>query len=130
MNKRLNISSGTVWEETVGYSRAVRVGQVIEVAGTTAVDEAGQVVGSGDPYQQARYALSKIEKALRAAGGSLDHVVRTRMYITDMAHWQEVGRAHGEYFRHIKPVATMVAVKALISPELFVEIEVTAIVTE
>ncbi len=130
MNNRLKISSGAVWEEIVGYSRAVRVGQVIEVAGTTAVDEAGQVVGAGDPYQQARYALSKIEKALRAAGGSLDHVVRTRMFITDMAHWQEVGRAHGEYFQHIKPVATMVAVKALISPELLVEIEVTAIVSD
>jgi enamine deaminase RidA (YjgF/YER057c/UK114 family) len=130
MNKRLNISSGTAWEEIVGYSRAVRVGQVIEVAGTTAVDEAAQVVGAGDPYQQARYALSKIEKALRAAGGSLDDVVRTRTFITDMAHWQEVGRAHGEYFRNIKPVATMVAVKALISPELLVEIEVTAIVTD
>jgi len=130
VNKRLNISSGTTWEEIVGYSRAVRAGQVIEVAGTTAVDEAGQVVGAGDPYQQARYALSKIEKALRAAGGSLDQVVRTRMFVTDMAHWQEVGRAHGEYFRNIKPVATMVAVKALISPELLVEIEVTAIVTE
>ena len=130
MNKRLNISSGTAWEEIVGYSRAVRVGQVIEVAGTTAVDEAGQVVGAGDPYEQARYALSKIEKALRAAGGSLDHVLRTRMFVTDMAHWQEVGRAHGEYFRNVKPVATMVAVQALISTELLVEIEVTAIVTE
>ncbi len=103
---------------------------MIEVAGTTAVDDAGQVVGAGDPYQQARYALSKIEKALRAAGGSLDHVVRTRMFITDMAHWQEVGRAHGEYFQHNKPAASMVAVKALISPELLVEIEVTAIVTD
>ncbi len=130
MNKRLNISSGTAWEEIVGYSRAVRVGQVIEVAGTTAVDEAGQVMGAGDPYQQTQYALSKIEKALRAAGGSLNDVVRTRMFVTDMAHWQEVGRAHGEYFRHIKPVATMVAVKALISPELLVEIEVTAIVSD
>jgi enamine deaminase RidA (YjgF/YER057c/UK114 family) len=130
MNKRLNISSGTAWEEIVGYSRAVRIGQVIEVAGTTAVDEAGQVVGAGDPYQQARYALSKIEKALRSAGGSLDDVVRTRMFVTDMAHWQEVGRAHGEYFRNIKPAATMVAVKALISPELLVEIEVTAIVID
>jgi enamine deaminase RidA (YjgF/YER057c/UK114 family) len=130
MNKRLNISSGTAWEEIVGYSRAVRVGQVIEVAGTTAVDETGQVVGNGDPYQQARYALSKIEKALRAAGGSLDDVVRTRTFVTDMTHWQEVGRAHGECFRNIKPVATMVAVKALISPELLVEIEVTVIVTD
>jgi enamine deaminase RidA (YjgF/YER057c/UK114 family) len=128
MDERLNISSGTAWEEVVGYSRAVRVGQVIEVAGTTAVDQAGQVVGAGDPYQQAKYALSKIEKALVAAGGSLKDVVRTRMFVTDMAHWQEVGRAHGECFRTIKPVATMVAVKALISPELLVEIEVTAIV--
>jgi enamine deaminase RidA (YjgF/YER057c/UK114 family) len=119
MHQRLNISSGTKWEDIVGYSRAVRVGQVIEVAGTTAVDETGQVVGINEPYQQAKYALAKIEKALLAAGGSLDDVVRTRMFVTDMAHWQEIGRAHGEYFGKIKPAATMVAVKALIAPSFW-----------
>ena len=128
MDKRVTISSGTVWEDRVGYSRAVRVGQVIEVAGTTAVDETGQVVGVNDPYRQAQYCLAKIEKALQAAGGALADVVRTRMFVVDMAQWEEIGRAHGEYFREIRPVATMVAVKALISPELLVEIEATAIV--
>jgi enamine deaminase RidA (YjgF/YER057c/UK114 family) len=130
MNKRLNISSGTIWEDRVGYSRAVRLGQVIEVAGTTAVDEQGNVVGVNAPYEQARYCLAKIEKALGAAGGSLKDVVRTRMFVTDMALWEEIGRAHGECFRDIRPAATMVAVRALIRPELLVEIEVTAIVTD
>ena len=130
MPTRLNISSGTKWEDLVGYSRAVRLGQVIEVAGTTAVDEQGNVVGAGDAYQQAKYCLAKIEKALVAAGGSLTDVVRTRMFVTDITRWEEIGRAHGECFRDIKPAATMVEVKALISPELLVEIEVTAIVTE
>jgi enamine deaminase RidA (YjgF/YER057c/UK114 family) len=130
MHKRLNISSGTKWEALVGYSRAVRLGQVIEVAGTTAVDELGNVVGADDPYEQAKYCLAKIEKALRAAGGSLNDVVRTRMFVTDMALGDEVGRAHAECFREIRPAATMLAVKALVSPELLVEIEVTAIVAE
>jgi enamine deaminase RidA (YjgF/YER057c/UK114 family) len=128
IRKRINISSGTTWEEQVGYSRAVRVGNIIEVAGTTAVDEQGNVVGRGDPYRQTQFILSKIEKALIAAGASLKDVVRTRMYVTDMRHWGEIGRAHGETFREIRPAATMVEVQELIDPELLVEIEATAIV--
>jgi enamine deaminase RidA (YjgF/YER057c/UK114 family) len=128
MNDRLNISSGTKWEDIVGYSRAVRIGNIIEVAGTTAVDESGQVVGPNDPYEQARFVFSKIEKALVAAGASLKDVVRTRTFVTDITCWEEVGRAHGECFRDVRPAATMVEVRALINPELLVEIEVTAIV--
>jgi enamine deaminase RidA (YjgF/YER057c/UK114 family) len=104
------------------------VGNIIEVAGTTAVDENGEVVGAGDPYTQTRFIFTKIEKALQQAGAGLYHVVRTRMFVTDISRWEEIGRAHGECFRPIKPVATMVEVRALISPELLVEIEVTAMV--
>jgi enamine deaminase RidA (YjgF/YER057c/UK114 family) len=127
MNKRINISSGTKWEEIVGYSRAVRIGNIIEVAGTTAVDETGQVVGPGDPAEQTQFILTKIEKALKSAGARLEDVVRTRMFVTNIADWEAIGRVHGEYFRVVKPAATMVEVKSLISPELLVEIEVTAI---
>jgi len=127
MNKRINISSGTKWEDIVGYSRAVRIGNMIEVAGTTAVDEKGQVVGLGDPGEQTKFILSKIEKALTSAGATLNDVVRTRMFVTNIADWETIGRVHGLYFKDIKPVATMVEVKSLISPELLVEIEVTAI---
>jgi enamine deaminase RidA (YjgF/YER057c/UK114 family) len=130
MNQRRNISSGAVWEEIVGYSRAVRLGNIVEVAGTTAVDDAGQVVGPDNPYQQTHFILTKIEKALHAAGATLADVVRTRIFVTDIARWEEVGRAHGEFFRTVKPAATMVEVKSLISPELLVEIEVTAICAE
>ena len=130
MSKRLNISSGASWEEIVGYSRAVRIGNVVEVAGTTAVDESGTVVGLNEPGIQTRFILQKIEKALTQAGATLHDVIRTRLFVTDIARWEEVGRAHGEFFRTIKPVATMVEVKALISPELLVEIEVTAIISE
>ena len=130
MTKRLNISSGAKWEDIVGYSRAVRMGNVIEVAGTTAVDENGQVVGLNDPYEQTRFILSKIEKALAQAGTTMKDVVRTRMFVTDISQWEEIGKAHGMYFKEIKPAATMVEVKALISPELLVEIEVTAILGE
>jgi enamine deaminase RidA (YjgF/YER057c/UK114 family) len=130
MNKRINISSGARWEEIVGYSRAVRIGNIIEVAGTTAVDENGQVVGPGDPGEQARFILSKIEKALASAGGTLQDVVRTRMFVTNIADWEAIGRVHGLYFKEVKPAATMVEVKALISPELLVEIEVTAVLGE
>ena len=126
MMKRLNISSGAKWEDIVGYSRAVRIGDLIEVAGTTAVDENGQVIGRDDPYEQTRFILSKIEKAINAAGGTLEDVIRTRMFVTDIKHWEAIGKAHGEFFREIKPASTMFQVSALISPELLVEIEATA----
>jgi enamine deaminase RidA (YjgF/YER057c/UK114 family) len=127
MDKRINISSGAKWEDIVGYSRAVRIGNILEVAGTTAVDENDQVVGLGDPAEQTRFILSKIEKALTLAGAALKDVVRTRMFVTNIADWEAIGSVHGLYFKNIKPAATMVEVKSLISPELLVEIEVTAI---
>jgi len=130
MTKRLNISSGAKWEDIVGYSRAVKIGNIIEVAGTTAVDEDGQVVGLNDPYEQTRFALAKIEKALAQAGATMQDVVRTRMFVTNISQWEEIGRAHGLYFKEIKPAATMVEVRSLISPELLVEIEVTAVISE
>ena len=130
MQERMNISSGAKWEDIVGYSRAVRIGNTIEVAGTTAVDEQGNVVGLNNAYEQTRFSLGKIEKALTAAGASLKDVVRTRMFVTDISKWEEIGRAHGEFFRTIKPAASMIEVKGLISPELLVEIEVTAILSE
>jgi enamine deaminase RidA (YjgF/YER057c/UK114 family) len=128
MSKRVNISSGAKWEDIVGYSRAVRTGNVIEVAGTTAVDERGEIAGLNNPYEQTKYILAKIEKALIEAGASMKDVVRTRMFVTDISKWEEIGRAHGEFFREIKPAASMIEVKGLINPDLLVEIEVTAIV--
>lgn len=130
MANRINISSGTKWEDIVGYSRAVRIGNIIEVAGTTAVDENGQIVGLGDPAEQTKFIFSKIEKALASAGATLHDVVRTRMFVTNIADWESIGRVHGLYFKDIKPAATMVEVKSLISPELLVEIEVTAVLGE
>lgn len=127
MSERINISSGSPWEDIVGYSRAVRIGNVIEVAGTTAMD-GDKLVGEGDVYAQTKYVFSKIEKALTEAGASMEDVVRTRTFVTDISKWEEVGRAHGEVFKTIKPVATMVEVSALINQQLLVEIEVTAIV--
>lgn len=126
--KRQNISSGAVWEPIIGYSRAVRVGNTIEVAGTTAVDSEGQIVGRGDSAEQTRFILRKIEAALREAGASVGDVVRTRMFVTDINQWEAIGRAHGEVFREIRPAASMVQVVALIEPELLVEIEATAVV--
>jgi enamine deaminase RidA (YjgF/YER057c/UK114 family) len=124
---RKKISSGSPWEDIVGYSRAVRVGNIIEVAGTTAMD--GDVlVGKGDMYAQAIFIFKKIEKALTEADGALADVVRTRMFVTDISRWEEVGKAHGEIFNEIKPVATMLEVSKLINDELLIEIEVTAIV--
>ncbi|MFK7972605.1 MAG: RidA family protein [Bacteroidia bacterium] len=124
--KRINISSGAPWEATVGYSRAVRIGDRIEVAGTTAMRD-GEPQYKDEPYQQTRLVLDIIQKAIEEAGASLGDVVRTRIYITDLAHWQEVAKAHGEFFRDIRPAATMVVVKALIDPALLVEIEALAI---
>ena len=125
MKKR--ISSGSPWEDIVGYSRAVRVGNIVEVAGTTAMD--GDVlIGKGDIYAQAFYVFKKIETALQEAGASMNDVVRTRMFVTDISQWEAVGKAHGEFFKTIKPVATMVEVSRLIDDDLLIEIEVTAII--
>lgn len=130
MSKRLNISSGVKWEDIIGYSRAVKVGNLIEVAGTTALDEAGNLIGKNDPYEQTRYAIAKIEGALNSAGASLKDVVRTRLFITDISRWEEIGRAHGEYFKDIKPASTIVEVRSLISPYMLIEIEATAILQD
>src|SRR3989304_4162217 len=115
--KRINISSGAKWEDIVGYSRAVKIGNVIEVSGTAAVD-GGEVIGRGNPYEQTRYIIRKIEKVLKEAGAELKDVVRTRIYVTDISKWEEIGKAHGEFFKDIKPATAMVEVKALIDPDM------------
>ncbi len=127
---RLNVGSGTIFEDQIGYCRAVRLGNSIEVAGTTAVDVSGAVIGANDPAEQTRFVLKKIERALIQAGASLADVVRTRMFVTDISHWRIIGDVHGEFFRDIKPVATMVEVSRLIDPALLVEIEVSALISD
>lgn len=126
MREREKYSSGAKWESIVGYSRAVKVGSRIYVTGTTATDENSQIVGVGDAYAQTVQAIKNIEKALRALGATLENVVRTRMFVTDISRWEEMGRAHGEFFREIMPATTMVEVSKLIDPDMLIEIEADA----
>ncbi|MCX6291711.1 MAG: RidA family protein [Bacteroidetes bacterium] len=127
--KRVLISSGTKWEKEVGYSRAVRVGNIIEIAGTTAVD-GDEIIGAGDVYAQTKFIFEKIEKALEEAGGSMKDVVRTRMFVTDISTWEKAGKAHREFFKDTRPATTLVEVKSLVHPDLLIEIEATAILMD
>ena len=129
LSDRSNYSSGTPWESVAGYSRAVRVGNIIEVAGTTAVDAEGQVVGSGDISKQTDYIFNKIRNALNHAGSKMSDVIRTRMYLTNINDWEAVARVHGDIFSDIKPVSTLVEVSGLIDKELLIEIEVSAVIS-
>lgn len=128
MMERINYASGAKWEDIVGYSRAVKMGNIIEVTGTVAVDENNNLVGGNSAYEQTRFVIGKIEAVLQRAGASLKDVVRTRIFVTDISRWEEYGRAHGEFFGEIKPCTTMVEISRLISPDYLVEIEATAII--
>jgi enamine deaminase RidA (YjgF/YER057c/UK114 family) len=128
MMNRTNYSSGAKWEDIVGYSRAVKVGNIIEITGTVAVDDNSNLVGGNDAYEQTKFIIQKIEKVLEKAGASLKDVVRTRMFVTDISRWEEYGKAHGEFFATIKPCTSMIEVKGLIAPEYLIEIEATAII--
>lgn len=125
---RTNYSSGAKWEEIVGYSRAVKIGNIIEVTGTVAADENNNVVGEEDAYAQTKFILQKIEKVLQQAGASLNDVIRTRMFVTDIKRWEEYGKAHSEFFKQIKPSTSLIEVKGLIATEYLIEIEATAII--
>ena len=125
--QRTNFSSGAKWEDVVGYSRAVLIGRQLEISGTVATDENGSLVGGDDYAEQTRYIIQKIEKVLKRAGFALTDVIRTRMFVLDISRWEEIGKAHGEFFKDIKPATSMVEVSALISPEYLLEIEVTAV---
>lgn len=127
MEKRINYSSGAKWEDIVGYSRAVQIGNQLEVSGTVATNELGDVVGKDDFYLQTKFIIQKIEGVLKKAGFSLTDVIRTRIFVTDISHWQEVGKAHGEFFKSIKPTTSMLEISALIDPDYLVEIEVSAV---
>jgi len=129
MKNRTNISSGAIWEDEVGYSRAVKIGRVVEVSGTSAIDR-DKIIAPNDPYQQTKFIIRKIERAISEAGGSLEDVIRTRIYVTNINDWSAIGKAHGEFFRNIKPATTMVEVKSLIDPNFVVELEATAILPE
>jgi len=129
-SSRKNISSGGLWETKVGYSRAVRVGDIIVVAGTTATDSQGNVIGINDAYTQTKVILEKIGESLKQAGASMKDVIRTRMFVTDIGRWDEIGRAHGEVFGNIRPASTLIEVKGLITKDTIVEIEVEAIISE
>jgi enamine deaminase RidA (YjgF/YER057c/UK114 family) len=126
--ERINFSSGAKWEAIVGYSRAVKIGNLIEVTGTVAVDENNQLIGEGNAYEQTKFIIQKIEGVLQRAGASLQDVIRTRMFVTDISRWEEYGKAHGEFFATIRPCTSMIEVKGLIAPEYLIEIEATAIV--
>ncbi len=128
--QRTNYSTGAKWEDIVGYSRAVRIGNHIEVTGTVAIDEGGNLVGEGNAYEQTAFIIKKIELVLQRAGASLKDVIRTRIFVTDISRWEEYGRAHGEFFGTIKPCTSMIEIKSLIDPAYLVEIEATAILPE
>ena len=128
--ERKNFSLGAKWEEIVGYSRAVRIGNIIEVTGTVAVDDAGKLVGNDSAYEQTKFIIEKIEKVLQRAGGSLKDVIRTRLFVTDISLWAEYGRAHGEFFKDIRPCTSMIEISRLIEPEYMIEIEATAVLSD